>query len=649
MLDEKMLLCSIMPLHTEYLDEICEDVRYQYENGIANYPMFMMQLVPEGTPPVDKAKELSEKYILFRDKLRSMGLKSGILIQCSIGHGYPLNAPSPFKKYVNLNDGKEEPVCCPYDDAVCAHFKDAMKTLAKTEPDLLMLDDDFRLVFRGGNGCACPMHMARFNELAGTDLTREELFEILKKDNDGEYAKIYLETQRESLIKTAKAMREGIDEVNPSLICAVCGAGNNAECVVEVSEILAGKGNPSIVRVSNGSYVPAGTRAFTRDFYRAAVQVAMLEKRPKYILAESDTCPQNRYACSAQWFHSHYVGTLLEGTNGAKHWITRLHAYEPESGVAYRKIMQKNARFYEKIAEIAPTLDWKGCKIPLNPKKRYFFSEDGWSSNEDGAEGWATHVLERLGLPTYFSRKEGGVAFLAGEVDKKYKDEELKEFFKYPIVLSSDVAKRLCERGFAPYLGVKVEEWDGILPSLERIFENGQICDAQKNCKKLVPISDDVEILSDVYNTVDRKTFTRLFPGCTRYKNALGGVSIVFAGTPITAFNYVEAFSFFTYSRKLQLIRILRDCGCLPAYYTSDEEVYCKVADTPDNELFVSLFNLSYDTAEEISLRFDKDVHSVEMLCEDGTRKTCSFHKDGENVVVEEKLLPLNPVILFVR
>ena len=649
MINEKILNCSIMPLDTEHLDEICEDIRFQFENGIANYPMFMMQLVPEGTPPVNKAKMLSEKYVLFRDKLRSMGLKSGILIQCSIGHGYPLNSPSPFKKYVNLNDGKEETVCCPYDDDLCAHFKDAMKTLAQTEPDLLMLDDDFRLIFRGGNGCACPMHMARFNELAGTDLTREELFQILKKDNDGEYARIYVETQRESLIKAATAMREGIDEVNPSLICAVCGAGNNAEAVIEVSEILAGKGNPSIVRVSNGSYVPAGTREFTRDFYRAAIQVAMLENRPKYILAESDTCPQNRYACSAQWFHSHYVGTLLEGTNGAKHWITRLTCYEPESGVAYRKIMKKNARFYEKVSEIAPTLEWLGCKVPLNTKKRYRFLENGWESNNDGADGWATHVLERLGLPLYFSAKEGGVAFLAGEVDKKYKDEELKELFRYPVVMSSDIAKRLCERGFSKYLGVTVEEWTGLHPSYEKIFENGQPIDAQQKSKLLVPVSDEVEVLSEVYNAVDGGESTLLFPGCTRYKNELGGVSIVFAGTPITAFNYVEAFSFFTHSRKLQLIRILRDCGCLPAYYASDEEVYCKVANTPSGELLVALFNLSYDIAEEIPLFVYREVNTVEMLCENGERKACSFTKKDGKVIVNEALLPLNPIMLFIR
>ncbi|MBQ3220601.1 MAG: hypothetical protein IJB34_01415 [Clostridia bacterium] len=220
-----------------------------------------------------------------------------------------------------------------------------------------------------------------------------------------------METQRESLIKVATAMREGIDEVNPSLICALCGAGNNAEAVIEVSEILAGKGNPSIVRVSNGSYVPAGTREFTRDFYRVAIQVAMLENRPKYILAESDTCPQNRYACSAQWFHSHYVGTLLEGTNGAKHWITRLNCYEPESGVAYRKIMKKNARFYEKVAEIAPTLEWLGCKVPLNTKKRYRFLENGWESNNDGADGWQRTCWSVWGCLCISRQKKAGLPF----------------------------------------------------------------------------------------------------------------------------------------------------------------------------------------------------------------------------------------------
>ena len=238
---------------------------------------------------------------------------------------------------------------------------------------------------------------------------------------------------------------------------------------------------------------------------------------------------------------------------------------------------------------------------------------------------------------------------MAGEVDKKYKDEELKELFRYPVVMSSDIAKRLCERGFSKYLGVTVEEWTGLQPSYEMIFENGQHTNAQVGNKLLVPVSDEVEVLSEVYNAVYGGEGTLLFPSCTRYKNELGGVSIVFAGTPITAFNYVEAFSFFTHSRKLQLILILRDCGCLPAYYASDEEVYCKVANTPSGELLVALFNLSYDIAEEIPLFVDREVNTVEMLCENGERKACSFTKKDGKVIVNEALLPLNPIMLFIK
>lgn len=38
-----------------------------------------------------------------------------------------------------------------------------------------MVDNDFRLMFRSGGGCTCSLHMKRFNELAGTNMTREDL------------------------------------------------------------------------------------------------------------------------------------------------------------------------------------------------------------------------------------------------------------------------------------------------------------------------------------------------------------------------------------------------------------------------------------------------------------------------------------------
>ena len=101
-------LYSIMALAIDHVDEICEDIRYQYENGITSCVLFRMTLVPEGTPPVDKAKALCERFDEFKKRLDAMGIPCGILVQATIGHGYKLSEWFPYRRYVNMTDGKEE-------------------------------------------------------------------------------------------------------------------------------------------------------------------------------------------------------------------------------------------------------------------------------------------------------------------------------------------------------------------------------------------------------------------------------------------------------------------------------------------------------------------------------------------------------------
>ena len=51
--DKLKYIYSINGLEKNRIDEICEDVRYQYENGIINCALFMMQVAPQGTPVWD--------------------------------------------------------------------------------------------------------------------------------------------------------------------------------------------------------------------------------------------------------------------------------------------------------------------------------------------------------------------------------------------------------------------------------------------------------------------------------------------------------------------------------------------------------------------------------------------------------------------
>lgn len=639
-------LYTIMPLDTEHLEEICQDIRYQYENGTATCALFKMTLVPEGNPPVDKVGVLCKKYIQFRDRLREMGLGSGVLVQATIGHGWVLSEMFPYQQYTGLDNGHTPQIVCPMDPGFMDYVEHIFSVIAASEPDTIMLDDDFRIMSaRDGNGCGCPLHMAEFNRRAGTNFTREQLSAALRQnDADGDrYNDIWIQVQKDSLIDCARRMRAGIDSVNPALPGSFCCVGNNVECAVEIAEIMAGEGNPSVVRINNGNYTAAGARFFSNVFLRAAQSIAKLEGKVDVILAETDTCPQNRYSTSAMSLHTHFTGTLLEGAKGAKHWITRLSSFEPESGAAYRRILGKYAGFYRTIADLVPTLQWRGCRIPTIDTPCFDYRK-----SNGGENGWSSCVLERLGLPMYFSPKNGGITCLEGSLDGAFSDETISKMLEGSVFLASDAAARLIARGFGADLGVDVREWKGSQPSREILPCRNNAAGVQVRYKELVPLNEDVKELSTVYHTVDGVQMQRLFPGVTEYENSRGGRAFVFCGTPRTAYTLTEAFSFLNYSRKQQLIGMMQRAGELPVYYPEDAEVYLRAADMPDGKRFCAVFNLGLDPIDALTLVSDRPVQSIERLLPDGTFAPVSFTTDENGTMtLDLPCLTLDPVVLI--
>ncbi len=653
---------SIMILDTDHLEEICQDIKYQYENNICDLALFCMTLSPEGTPAVDKASILCAKYDAFRDRLGEMGLKCGVLVQATIGHGYIPDEMHPFQPVINFRNGKETAMCCPYDINFRKHMKDSFETIAKHCQTTIMVDDDFRLLHKLEMGCGCPLHMAEFNKRAGTHLTREELYKIVENPNTPQkqkYKEIFLSTQTDSLEGCAKEYRAGIDSVNPSIQGCFCTAGFDK--AGGIAKILAGAGNPTILRVNNGEYTPHGARDLAPIMYRAAQQMALDYNKADVYLAETDTCPQLRYAKGAMSLHSHYIATILEGTVGAKHWITKLNNYEPESGVAYRKVLSENAGLYNSLKEIVPQLKWRGARVPLSHTYEDDYTIiDDWNDNCWNMcwNGWVNCVLERLGLPMYFS-KEGKTAFYDYEFDAK-KDfppsnklnltkEEIKEMLKGWTFMSSKCAKIINDMGFKEYTGVEVEEYTGPHVSGEHILLDNKNIHVQCGAKKLIPINENVEILSEVCHLEKGIINKVMFPGVTKYKNPLGGTSIVFCGTPTAPFHYSTAFSFLSMSRKLQLTELLREAGELPVYYPEDAEIYLRAADMKDGSLFIAIFNLGFDPIENFPLIFDREISKIEILTKAGKREPINWTMDNKVCRIDKTVFTLQPVILFVK
>lgn len=343
MKSRNLLLYSIMPLDEEHLEEICQDIREQYENGVATCALFSMTLVPEGKVPVDKVTPLCEKYDRFRDRLAELGIPCGVLVQATMGHGWVLGERAPFQHIVQLVDGEQPFSVCPADEGFRDYVRNAMETIASHRPAHIMLDDDFRLLFRPGGGCACPLHLLRMERLSGRPWEREELLRLVSSNTEeGEKAaQLFLRTQSESLIECARVMREGIDRVDPTIPGSFCCVGSSSENGAEIARIMAGRGNPTVLRIHNSRYSALGPKYFTQSFLRCAASIEKVKGQVDTVLAETDTCPQNRYSTSARSMHTHFTGSILEGATGAKHWITRLTAHEPASGRAYRRILSK--------------------------------------------------------------------------------------------------------------------------------------------------------------------------------------------------------------------------------------------------------------------------------------------------------------------
>ena len=129
-----MLNLSIMPLDTEHIDEIVEDIIEQQRTGVSTHAMFMMEFNPEGTPPVNKAELQCAKYDLFRERLDKRGGRHGVLVQATLGHIYTPYEPYSFQPTVSLNNGEERVVtCCPLDPDFRKYIKEQFRILAEHE------------------------------------------------------------------------------------------------------------------------------------------------------------------------------------------------------------------------------------------------------------------------------------------------------------------------------------------------------------------------------------------------------------------------------------------------------------------------------------------------------------------------------------
>ncbi|MBE6695235.1 MAG: hypothetical protein E7587_02165 [Ruminococcaceae bacterium] len=642
---------SIMPLADDHFDERVADLIDQYKRRITSCPMFVMTLVPEGDPVIDKAEGFSRIYARYRDALAAEGVPSGVLVQSSLGHGGALT-PAPFQRMVGFSDGVTVNSYCPMDKRTVSYLASAIGRIASEHPSVIMLDDDFRVMMRPHEGCACPLHMAAFNERNKTNMTREQLVEYIKAHPraDDPLTASFEWLQREGLVEAVKAIRAEIDAVDPKIQGVNCTSGDECDTVTLTNPIFAGKGNPTVVRVPNGTYSPISTRQFSDTMRRAAVSGAKCRKYGiDFVLAETDTVPFNRYSKNARYLHAHYTYSILEGLRGAKHWITRLRSYEPKSGVAFRDILARHASFYDELARITEGIRFVGAASRFLIQENHVYFPR--SIYEYHSNFWVSYALERLGIPFYFTDKPAPATFIESNIVSDMTENEIKEMLEGGSVFATaEAASDLVSRGYGDSVGVEVSSFEDKFPIGESfdgtLAETGT---AQKNARRLTVTSPKTEALSYSYrkNGVDIEI---LSPAVTALCRDDGKYTFVFAGDPKSNFFYAEGFSFLCESRKSQLISLLKRANALPIYAEGDNELCLRAGYLSDGRLLAMLLVIGFDPEEDPVLYLEKAPKRILRLLPDGSYADTEFTPLGDSLYsISATAEPMYPLVLVIE
>ncbi len=636
----------VMPLIPGHEAELAADAAALLESGVCADIACIMTLVPEGDPPEDKSRILGERFLDFRRAFRGDIARVGILVQATIGHGWTPDEPSPYVRIVPP-DGNQRYQMCPLDPAFQDYVRKAFRHLAALHPAFFMIDDDFRFL-TGRNGCFCPLHLNEIGSRLGQTFTRETLLERLRKDTDA--ARAYDELLLDSLVRLAGMIREAIDETDPAIPGSFCTCYGDIRHAEPLARRLAGAGNPCVIRINNARYLSAEMRSFPVRMYQGAAQIAGLNPDVT-ILAETDTCPHNRYSTGAHLMHSHYTGSILEGCHGAKHWLTRTGsrsgARQPASGIAYRAILAKHHGFYEtlfKAVRESASTGYIAAALPSEPA----FNHAPDSGDKGGSNKTWSAVMGVLGLPCNYARMPDLPAMMTGEDVEIFTDHDLQRLAKNGLMLDGPAAEAFCRRGLADKIGVRAEPWSGPGVSSERW--GTIILPRDLRYSRLEPLSSRTRIHSMLLHRKSGVSddLAELGPAATLFENAASERVAVLAascgrGNSLSA----PGLSFYDEDRKRELVELLEwVCGKpIAFYYPGDAEVYLKLRRFADGRYLLALFNLGHDPLETIPLAAGHPVASVEMLAPDGAWGTVHY-ADG---TLQTSLLPADPQVFRIE
>lgn len=567
---------------------------------------------------------------------QEQGLEVGLWIS-AFGHGEAL--PFQAKAFCNytpiegINGGHAPHAICPSDPRFLHDYREAIKQLASLKPDIIMLDDDFRINVRARNyhfGCFCERHLAEFFKRIGEEIPREQLEKLILCGGENKYRTAYLDMMGESLLHFARELRAALDEVDPTIRLGTCATHESWDLcgtdVIDIAKAFAGNTKP-FARVSGAPYWNDDIIPIV-EYVRQ--QYAWGKDRGVELFSEGDTYPRPRYNIPSKPLELFDMALLADGTSGGMLHYVFDYLHEPEYEDGYVKRFVRNQPLRNQIQELFADKHPIGVRVCASQKKFKHWElpkqlpDNLFTDLQRAASSPAQYLIAPNSIPTAY-QKNDYPALVLGTNARDITVQDLQ----HGAILDVEAANILQRKGIDVGL-IKEEKQkyntEYFVGAEDSISGFSNIATRKIECHESATVLSrflpDNTPASYLYENKDgMRFFVIAFDYYASHENTL---SIVKIKNPCR--NY-----FNNYYRQADLIRAIEWIGgCkLPAVCTKNPNLYLLTCADESGTMSVALCNVHLDDIIEPTVKLDRAYSSIRFV-------NCTGKLQGDTVTLSD-------------
>lgn len=499
---------------------------------------------------------------------------------------------------------------CPSDKDFCNFAYEYMQNIAKSNPDIIMFDDDFRYGFLDGSGlgCTCKNHRAYMSKILGEDLSTKELAPLIFSGGKNKYRSAFLQANGHYLREFAKQSRAAVDSINPNIRLGACSCMSTWDfdgiSSVEIARILAGKTKP-FMRLIGAPYW-----AYNRSWRNRLQDVIELERMESSwcdddieLWAEGDVYPRPRFTSAANVLEGFDMALRASGSVNGIHKYTFDYYAAPGYEEGYNNKHLKNQPIYNKIDKYFADKTPVGVRVYEHITKFENMDVPAYYDGKDSVQNLffspASWMMSAQTIPTIYNGL-GTVGIAFGE-NSKYLD---KDALDNGLILDISAAKILQGKG----IDVGLERVESNIFSVdEEYFPSKNLYVGLMRCPAYeIKVKNDAKILSLFITETNKNGFV----GSYSYENKDGQKFLVFA---FDGYNYNDH-AFKQPARGKQIVEWINSIGkCLPAVMLGNPDCYMLCKEN-EKEKAVWIGNFFADECMNTTVCLDKNYSEIEFV-----------------------------------